>query len=196
MPRFPSFRLSGTLRIHEPRNLKFWTYPQWKQATGLGSHVADALDTGEQWVSESSYQSADGVDVEPGDFFYACIELENLFGRDFHVASLHFLSKESNEDYPLVAFEKLYPWPYCLQKFRTRTDAEQYLKLLVESGGVKTTAIKAVAEKEGVAVRKALRDAEQKAYQQSQETLKEKANSGCVVLVLPLLAWMTWVLWG
>lgn len=187
--------MSGRLHIHKPWNMKFWTYPQWKQSSGLGSSVADALDAGELWVSQSSYRSADGVNVEPGDFFYASIELDNLFGVDFYDASLHFLSKESNEDFPLVAFEKAYPWPYCLQKFRSRSGAEQYLKMLVESGGEETAAIEAVAEKEGVAVRKALRDAEQKAYQESQESLKEKANSGCVILVLPLLAWVALMLW-
>ena len=75
--------------------------------------------------------------------------------------------------------------------------------MLVESGGVETEAIKAVAEQEGSAIKKALRDAENESYQQSQETLKqsqetfkEKANIGCMILVLTLLPWMMWVLWG
>ena len=66
------------------------------------------------WVSESSYPSVDGVDVKSGDFFYSCLELKNLFGLDFYDASLHFLSKESNEEYPLIAFEKRFPWPHGL----------------------------------------------------------------------------------
>ena len=96
----------------------------------------------------------------------------------------------------MIAFEKRFPWPHGLQSFRTRTGAEQYLMMLVESGGVETEAIKAVAEQEGAAIKKALRDAENESYQQSQETFKEKANIGCMILVLTLLAWMMWVLWG
>ena len=176
--------------------MKYLTYAEWKQSTGLGSHGADVSDDGNLWVSESSYASADGVDADPGDFFYACIELKSEFGVDFYDACLHFLSKESNEDFPLVAFEKVYPWPYCLQKFRTRNSAEQYLKRLVECGGVETEAIKAMAEKEGVAVRKKLREAEQKEYQQFQQDLKEKENSGCMLLVLPFLIGATLLLWG
>lgn len=74
------------------------------------------------------------------------------------------------------------------QKFRTRNGAEQYLKRLVESGGMETDAIKAMAKKEEVAVRKHLREAEQKDYQ--------KRNSGCMLLVLPFLIGATLLFWG
>ena len=53
---------------------------------------------------------------------------------------------------------------------------------------METEAIKAMAEKEGVAVRKKLREAEQKEYQ--------KRNSGCMLLVLPFLIGATLLLWG
>ena len=148
----------------------------------MGSYWADRVARN-KLVSQSSYQSAAGVGVRNGDFFYAEIEPNEYSHFHNYVAEIHFISKESNEDYPLVAFENQYPAPFHLQKFRSRTDAEKYLNMLVESGGVKTAVIEAFAEKEKVAFRKAERDAKQKAYQEDQKLLKEKENIGCAMLL-------------
>ena len=171
--------------------MKMWTYQQWKESTGMGSYWADRV-AGNMLVSQSSYQSAAGVGVRNGDFFYAAMEPNDWYDLPHYIVKLHFISKESNEDYPLVAFEKSYGHPFHFQKFRSRTDAEKYLNMLVESGGVKTAVIEAFAEKEKVAFRKAERDAKQKAYQEHQKLLKEKENTGCAVL-LSLMAFAAFV---
>ena len=127
--------------------------------------------------------------MSPGDIFCACIELNSEWGVDVYKAYLHFLTRDHKErGLPLAAYERISGTQVQGAKFRTRNGAEQYLKRLVESGGVETDAIKAMAKKEGEAVRKHLREAEQEEYQ--------KRNSGCMLLVLPFLIGATLLLWG